>query len=57
MSELFQRIGVAFKCLFFVLFKGRLPDGIPEKYAAVEQAFSPAPQSETAAAKTGVFRS
>jgi hypothetical protein len=34
MSELFQRLGLAFRCLFFVLFKGRLPDGIPDKYAA-----------------------
>lgn len=32
MSELFQRIGLAFKCFFLVLFAGRLPDAIPRKY-------------------------
>jgi hypothetical protein len=31
-SELFQRIGLAFKCFFVVLFAGRLPGGIPRRY-------------------------
>jgi hypothetical protein len=33
-SEFFQRIGLAFKCLFLILFAGRLPEGIPERFRA-----------------------
>jgi len=33
-SELSQRIVLAFKCFFLVLFAGRLPGGIPPKYFA-----------------------
>lgn len=32
MSELFERIGLAFKCFFLVLFAGRLPEPLPVKY-------------------------
>ncbi len=32
MSELFERIGLAFKCFFLVLFAGRLPEPLPDKY-------------------------
>jgi hypothetical protein len=34
MSELLERIGLAFKCFFLVLFAGRLPDVIPARFLA-----------------------
>ena len=57
MSELFQRIGVAFKCLFLVLFNGRLPDDIPERYApasTARQAASAPPRASAGAAGAAV---
>lgn len=51
MAELFQRIGLAFKCFFLVLFAGRLPDNLPAKYLAgrATGAGAPAPAMPAAA--------
>jgi hypothetical protein len=51
MSELFQRIGLAFKCFFVVLFAGRLPAGIPHRYFAEILQPSTAPPADTTVAQ------
>jgi hypothetical protein len=49
---LFQRVGLAFKCFFLVLFAGRLPANMPDKYVASTAGEAPAPERSPGAAET-----
>lgn len=53
MSELFHRIGLAFKCFFLVLFRGRLPADVPERYLGGVSAATRPPSAGARAASPG----
>lgn len=53
MGNFFEQIGFAFKCFFLVLFAGRLPERIPERFLEKANADTPLPPDITAEPDTG----